>query len=522
MVSADVPYRVRYDQAGDFFEIEVRKLYKHVFIPTGAGADIPELQDVFGFISQFDRGAAMDPQFMRVDSGTNYYPNKAQISITLPCGTVGDPVTSTFIKPVRVGENSLNGVEIINETRYANNIDAKYCIAEYIGALGVDDLAFLNVWKTDLGEVRGITWRFAGTFNANNQCVVRFNRATARLKKCRIDVADATIAPGVTVVSGVYWDEANECFDNTVVCNATAEQDLAAYHIASNSNAPGNRVEGRARFALRLCGKLQISNMKVQDPCDTLIDVFGPSELTLTGTGTNLSQVTNLQRSNGYTVAVNVASGLTLFPALDAYSGARIVHGDPSGVSSTVAPTFLVDHPNGGAKLAFGAGGTPIAGIGHFASITGLELSGNGTTRHMKVSTGGNIEAGSDNAYSFGTASKRWSQVYAADGTVNTSDAREKADIRTLSKAERAVARALKGELCAFRWRDAVEAKGDDARIHFGIIAQKVAEAFQAEGLDPAQYGVFCHDEWVDDDGVTRDRMGIRYGELLAFVLAAL
>lgn len=522
MVSSDVPYRVRYDAAGDFFEVEVCKLYKHVFIPTGNGADIPELQDVFGFISQFDRGSAMDPIFMRSDATTNYYPNKAQISITLPCGTPGSPITSTFAKQVRAGENSLNGIEIINETRYEDNRDAELCIAEYTGTLGTDDLAFLNIWKCDLGEIRGITWRFAGEFNYSNQCVVRYNRATARLKKCRIDVSDATIAPGIVVVSAVYWDSFNECFDNTVVCNATTEQGIAAYHIGADGNAPGNSVEGRAQYVFRLAGKLQTSNLRVTDACDTLVDVFGPSELTLTGTSTDLSGVSKIQKSNGYTVAINAASGLMLFGELDNYVGGRITHGDAGGVSSTVAPTFLVDHPTGGGKLMFGAGGTPIAGIGHFGSISGVEISGNGVSRHLKVTTSGHVEAGADNSYNLGTVSKRWAQVYAANGTVNTSDAREKTDIRALDQTERAVALALKSQLCAFRWRDAVSEKGDGARIHFGIIAQQVAGAFRAEGLDPNHYGIFCQDKWEDEDGTSRDRMGVRYGELFAFILAAI
>jgi hypothetical protein len=53
-------------------------------------------------------------------------------------------------------------------------------------------------------------------------------------------------------------------------------------------------------------------------------------------------------------------------------------------------------------------------------------------------------------------------------------------------------------------------------------MAQKVAEAFQAQGLDATRYGVFCHDVWEDDEGATHERLGVRYGELLAFILAAL
>lgn len=31
------------------------------------------------------------------------------------------------------------------------------------------------------------------------------------------------------------------------------------------------------------------------------------------------------------------------------------------------------------------------------------------------------------------------------------------------------------------------------------MIAQEVASAFEAQGLDAARYGLFCHDEWQDE-----------------------
>ena len=51
-----------------------------------------------------------------------------------------------------------------------------------------------------------------------------------------------------------------------------------------------------------------------------------------------------------------------------------------------------------------------------------------------------------------------------------------------------------------FRWRDAVEAKGDDARTHFGIIAQDLQAAFAAEGLDAGDYAMFISSTWTDEE----------------------
>lgn len=140
-----------------------------------------------------------------------------------------------------------------------------------------------------------------------------------------------------------------------------------------------------------------------------------------------------------------------------------------------------------------------------------------------------------DNARTCGSASYRWSVVYAATGTINTSDAREKQQIADLDAAEKRAATAIKGLVKKFKFNDAVAAKGDDARIHVGVVAQDVAAAFVAEGLDPSDYALFCHDTWeateevLDQDGSVQtparpagDRYGVRYEELLAFMISAL
>ena len=128
-----------------------------------------------------------------------------------------------------------------------------------------------------------------------------------------------------------------------------------------------------------------------------------------------------------------------------------------------------------------------------------------------------------DNAIDLGALTVRWDDIYATNGTIQTSDANEKQDIAELTDAEQRVAVAAKGLLRKFRWRDAVEEKGDEARTHFGIIAQDLQAAFEAEGLDAGDYAMFIHSTWTDEEtGEERSRMGVRYSELLAFIIAAI
>jgi hypothetical protein len=172
-----------------------------------------------------------------------------------------------------------------------------------------------------------------------------------------------------------------------------------------------------------------------------------------------------------------------------------------------------------------------------------------------------------DNAIDLGRSETRFDDIYATNGTIQTSDRNEKQDIEALNDAETRVAQACKGLLRKFRWQDAVAEKGDDARIHFGIIAQDLQDAFAAEGLDAGRYAMFISSTWweaqtevpaveavaevLDDDGnvvteaveakdaytrtdtyetqaeapegaTERTRLGVRYPELLAFIIGAM
>jgi hypothetical protein len=127
-----------------------------------------------------------------------------------------------------------------------------------------------------------------------------------------------------------------------------------------------------------------------------------------------------------------------------------------------------------------------------------------------------------DNSIDLGYSGARFDDIYATNGTIQTSDRNEKQDIQALTDAEQRVATACKGLIRRFRWQDAVEEKGDDARLHFGVIAQDLQDAFTAEGLDAGDYGMFISSTWEDDDGVEQTRLGVRYNELLAFIITTL
>jgi hypothetical protein len=152
------------------------------------------------------------------------------------------------------------------------------------------------------------------------------------------------------------------------------------------------------------------------------------------------------------------------------------------------------------------------------------------------ISFAGNLFPILNGAYDLGTSALKWQDVYSTTGAFNGSDANLKQDIEELSEAEKRVAVAAKGLLKKYRLKQAVQEKGENARYHFGIVAQELQAAFQAEGLDPMKYGIIAVNTWYEktEDGKryvskTQEQgyqqvteMSVRYSELLAFIIAAL
>lgn len=102
-----------------------------------------------------------------------------------------------------------------------------------------------------------------------------------------------------------------------------------------------------------------------------------------------------------------------------------------------------------------------------------------------------------DGIAKLGSAGFKWSEVFAANGVINTSDERIKQQILPINDS---VIRAWgKVNFFQYKMKNAVSQKGDKARWHFGVIAQRVKEAFESEGLDPFAYGILCYDEWEDE-----------------------
>lgn len=173
--------------------------------------------------------------------------------------------------------------------------------------------------------------------------------------------------------------------------------------------------------------------------------------------------------------------------------------------------------PTGAAFINAGSGQTM-----YFRQATSIQYSINGA---------GTLSPGTDNTQNLGSASLRMQTLFAGTGTISTSDRRKKDCISDV--LDKVLDAWESVEYKQYKFLDAVGLKGPDARIHVGVIAQQVKEAFEAQGLDAHEYGVLCYDEWeateavLDNDGAVVEpakpagnSYGIRYEEALALEAA--
>lgn len=185
---------------------------------------------------------------------------------------------------------------------------------------------------------------------------------------------------------------------------------------------------------------------------------------------------------------------------------------------------------NGAAAINTLLGGNSVTYLAVASGNVGVGTS----APHAKLTVNGLLAPLADNASTLGSASYRWSTVYAATGVINTSDARAKQDVRDCPLGLDFV-RALRPRL--YRWIEGgadvetmeIATPGDrdgEARIehrrrprpgrraHLGLIAQEVKTALDAAGLD---CGLWVAENPADPDS----SQSLRYDQFVAPLIGA-
>lgn len=158
-------------------------------------------------------------------------------------------------------------------------------------------------------------------------------------------------------------------------------------------------------------------------------------------------------------------------------------------------------------SLVMRAAGTQFIDFGITVATTGTPTANyQGSVASYKAGVHqftGTVRPETDNTTNLGSGSNRWAAVFAANGTIQTSDVTKKKDILSIDK--RVLAAWSKVQFYQYRWKD-----GDNKK-HFGVIAQEVISAFESEGLNALDYGVV-----VFEDGI----YGVSYSEAIVLEMA--
>jgi hypothetical protein len=248
------------------------------------------------------------------------------------------------------------------------------------------------------------------------------------------------------------------------------------------------------------------------------------ARLTATGFGIGVAapycRSETVGAANAATVAIGsdagaASLGLELWGTVNALPAAQVrgfVGTGNSGIG-TAGDLLIAPRTNASCSIRFLTGST-------------------GPVERWRINAAGVLHPATDNAHDIGGASVRVKILYAATGTINTSDAREKSWRGGANAAELRAAARIGRALGFYRWNDAIAAKGAAARYHFGAEAQAVWTIMAEEGLVDAidgdgrpgatPYAFLCWDAWdAADSRSAGDRFGLRIDQLALFLIAA-
>ncbi|MDF2609041.1 MAG: hypothetical protein K0R92_515 [Lachnospiraceae bacterium] len=116
----------------------------------------------------------------------------------------------------------------------------------------------------------------------------------------------------------------------------------------------------------------------------------------------------------------------------------------------------------------------------------------------------------SSNNMDLGSSSYKWRVVYAGTGTINTSDKRQKKNIKPISDKYEKLFKMLRPVSYKFR-------KNQSNRLHIGFIAQEVEKSMDEIGMTSSEFAGFIKAPVTDKKGNIKDyQYGLRYSEFIA------
>lgn len=248
--------------------------------------------------------------------------------------------------------------------------------------------------------------------------------------------------------------------------------------------------------------------------------------------------------ANGLFVAGNVGIG-TALPDADLH----ILRGSAGAVTANANATLVVENstsnyinlltPSANERgILFGDNlNASDGGIIYIGTTNSMQFRTNGNATRMTLSdvgnldiTGGNLSFGSvetladagantisanstfvpssDNVRDLGTSALRWNEVWATDGTINTSDLREKKNVEDLKYGLKEI---MQLRPVKFQWNNAKSAEDK-----FGVIAQEIQKVLPQVVKD---HEYRMNEESGAVEKVPAARLGVMYADIIPVLI---
>lgn len=419
--------------------------------------------------------------------------------------TLTDRTATLIAETISLNGNvKVNGDMIVDGSITASELAAGAITTDKLAAnavtaakINVSDLFAQDITAT--GTIRGVnlvgaTGSFSGSVNANSGTIAGWNISDDGIRK------------------------KND--NNQEICVLNGTNTNKDFLVVNEFNADGSWKS--TPFFVRANGQMYASNATISGSITaTSLTAYDNIKILQSG-GTTPSIALNAPASTGVS-SLEIGNGfgqVTIKKSLYVSSGATIV-GSTSltgGAYNAGASQF---HSNGFIELS---GTTPFIDFHYDYSTAdytariiadvagGLSIYANGGNisigKKVIVPPAGDagIRGNGDNVYACGHPSYRWTAVHAKNGTIQTSDEREKDILEDFAPADLS-AYFMSLEPIAYRWN-----YGNDQRIHFGLGAQTAKRKLELAGYSADAFSLIQHDylEEPSANGLT-DRYSMDY-----------
>lgn len=331
-------------------------------------------------------------------------------------------------------------------------------------------------------------------------------RSDTQVYRCKTDKA-----------SGSYlfsdWEDAKNFMDNGLVAESKIEQFSDSITLSVTSNSLGTTLSLKAGSAVLTSQEIALNGVVkfINDRAKAGTTTINGGAITansITATQIKAGTITATEIESGTITADKLAAGAITAGSLTgekisiAASNTSVTIGGISVSSTTFSQYGLEYYTNyGGIRMApadlfwvdssggnFGTTGTAFAPV---FQITADCLPTNPDT------------------WDLGSGGNRWSAVYAATSTIQSSDERYKNSIESVP--DKYIAMLDKVEPVIYRLNS-----GESGRLHAGFVSQQVKEAMDEAGVDSTEFGGFV----IAKDGEGNDFYMLRYEEFIAPMLA--